>query len=103
MWVLGQQELGDLDAALDTALTYADGTKVYDLSGDERAAIHAVYQLYDHLLGQPDPGLTPNSLDASRAVLHDAYGQVQIGGRLADLRERLLASTDSCPYCGFGE
>jgi hypothetical protein len=103
MWVLTPQLPGELDLSLDAALTYANGTSVYTLSHVERAAIHAVYLLYDTLLGQPDPGLRPVALDTARPFLASAYDQVQIGARLAGLRAHLLASTDSCPYCGFGE
>ncbi|WP_171105903.1 MULTISPECIES: HNH endonuclease [unclassified Ruegeria] len=84
-------------------MTFVNGEKVYDLSTAERQAIHTVYSLYEDLLGQPHPNLTPTELDSARSALHDAYGQLQIGGRLEYLRERLLASTDECPLCGFGE
>ena len=103
MWKLEYLEAVDQDHVLNAALTYVNGAKVYDLSVVERAAIQAVYELYDAMLGQPHANLRPNSLDQARPVIAEAYGQVQIGGRLAALRERLLASTDSCPYCGFGE
>lgn len=103
MWILAPQTPGELDASLDTALTLANGVPVYALTAVERAAVHAVYQLYDALAGQPDANLRPPALDLARPALEAAYGQVQIGGRLAGLRARLLASTDSCPYCGFGE
>src|SRR3546814_19870004 len=103
MWVLAPQALEALDDALDTALTYANGAAIYGLSDAERAAIHAVYQLYDAMLGQPDAGLRPGALDVARPYLAAAYDQVQIGGRLASLRARLLASTAACPYSRFGE
>lgn len=103
MWILDNQELGDLDADLAAALTYANGEAIYALTADERAAIHAVYDLYDAMLGQPAPGLIPVGLNAARTFLYEAYNQVQIGKRLAHLRARLLASTQTCPYCGFGE
>lgn len=103
MWTLTPDPPGDLDGALARALTYANGQSVYALSEVERAALHVVYRLYDALDGQPHPDLTPVGLDGARANLRMAYDEVQIGGRLADLRARLLASTDLCPYCGFGE
>lgn len=103
MWVMGDQETDGLDEALDRALTFVNGDKVYDLSDQERQAIHIVYDLYQEMLGQPHPDLTPATLDSARPALHDAYGQVQIGGRLEGLREKLLASADECPFCGFGE
>jgi hypothetical protein len=97
------RDRGDLNKTLDTALTYANGQPVYLLSAAERAAIHAVYDLYDALLGQPPADLRPDELENIRPYLGAAYDQVQIGGRLAKLRAHLLASTDACPYCGFGE
>ncbi|MGN8001506.1 HNH endonuclease [Sphingomonas sp. 22176] len=103
MWRLDAQDLGDADADLTAALTYKNGNAVYALTPVERAAIHAVYALYEVMLGQPAPGLRPVALDAARQFMHDAYSQVQIGGRLEDLRARILASTQACPYCGFGE
>lgn len=103
MWTLPAQDLGDLDQALDTALTYVNGTVIYNLTAIERAAIHAVYQLYDALSGQPHVDLTPPTLNTARPSLHSTYNEVQIGGRLAPLREQILASTNQCPYCGFGE
>jgi len=103
MWVLPAQALDDLDEAISRALTLMNGTPVYQLSQEERAAIHLAYQRYEALLGQPHADLTPAALNGARAQMYTAYDQVQIGGRLAALRARLLASTDSCPYCGFGE
>jgi HNH endonuclease len=103
MWVMPPQDVGDLDEALDRALIYANGTPIYALTDAERAAIHVVYQLYDNMLGQPDASLTPAVLAAARPYLRDGYNQIQIGARLEALRSRLLASSDACPYCGFGE
>lgn len=103
MWILEADPTGDLDDNLDRALTYANGAPVYRLSVAERAAVHVIYQLYDGLLGQPHPDLRPAALDGARLALQNAYSEVQKGGRLANLRRRLLASTDACPYCGFGE
>lgn len=103
MWLLSAPDLGDLDADLTTALTYADGNPVYALTPDERTAIHTVYALYDATLGQPTPGLQAAELHTVRPILSNSYGQVQINGRLKGLRARLLASTQACPYCGFGE
>ena len=46
MWVMGDQETDGLDEALDRALTFLNGDNVYDLSDQERQAIHIVYDLY---------------------------------------------------------
>ncbi len=103
MWVMAPQSIDAVHDALHRALTLANGTLVYSLSVQEWTAINAVYQLYEVLGGQPHAGLRPVTLDAARPRLHAAYDQVQIGGRLTALRAHLLASTDACPYCGFGE
>ena len=103
MWVLDAPEGVDLEDVLTRALTYVGGAPVYPLSDVEKAAIQAVYQLYEDMLGQPHPRLTPAELGEAKPYLVAAYGQVQVGGRLADLREHLLNSVMSCPYCGFGE
>lgn len=103
MWLLTPPEGEDVEALLDAALTYADGTFVYELSAVERAAILGVYDLYDAILGQPHADLTPATTMAARKHVEAGYAQVQIGGRLEKLRQRLLASAQSCPYCGFGE
>lgn len=103
MWVMEGQPLHAVRDALQRALTLANGTPVYELSEHEWLAIDTVYELYETLGGQAHVGLRPAALDAARPCLYAAYDQVQIGGRLAALRAHLLASTDACPYCGFGE
>ena len=103
MWTLPPPDITAVDAQLTTALTYANGASVYVLSAVERAAVFAVYQAYDALLGQPDPSLLPAALAACRQHIRDGYDQVQIGGRLKALRASLLTSITVCPYCGFGE
>ncbi|MFA4951370.1 HNH endonuclease [Brevundimonas sp.] len=104
MWTLPQPTVDDASDDLTAALTLRDGTSVYPLSPQERAAVFAVYQAYDALGGQPGDGLVPPALsDATRTALETAYGQVQINGRLAALRDRLLLSVNVCPLCGFGE
>lgn len=103
MWTLAPPDVSEADAQLTTALTFANGQPVYLLTAAERAAVSAVYQAYDALLGKPAASLTPDALTACRSYIRDSYNQVQIGGRLATLRSTILASTDTCPYCGFGE
>lgn len=103
MWTLPVPDVADADRQLTTALTPIHGPPSYALSEIERAAILAVYQIYDDLLGQPSPDLTPTELAVCREYVQSGYNQLQIGGRLSTLRASLLASTDVCPYCGFGE
>lgn len=103
MWTLPIPSVDDVDDQLTAALTDSNDNLIYDISVAERAALMAVYQAYDALLGQPGAALTPAILAACRPHLAQAYDQVQIGRRLASLRSTLIGSTDVCPYCGFGE
>ena len=103
MWVMPPQSLDGLKDALLRALTYANGTPVYEPSANELSALIAVYRLYEELGGQPHKDLCPATLDSARPHLHDAYNEVQVRGRLADLRAHVLSSAQACPYCGFGE
>jgi len=101
MWTIDPPDVGDVDAQLNAALIHKDGTVVYALTVAERAAIAALYATYDELSGEPDPSLLPAALDACKDALHTAYGQLQKGGRLANLRGTLLAAVMECPLCGF--
>ena len=103
MWTLPLPPVDGIDDHLTTALTLASGQPAYALSDVERAAVFAVYQAYDALLGQPGPALVPAALLACRQHIEAGYDQLQIGKRLGYLRASLLAKTDCCPYCGFGE
>ncbi|WP_313326623.1 HNH endonuclease [Sphingobium yanoikuyae] len=100
MWKVVLPDTTGADAELTNALTYANGTAVYDLSVGQRGAVHALYVAYDHLRGEPDATLLPIALVDCADAIHDAYGQVQKGQRLADLRSTLLAAVAECPLCG---
>ncbi|MBY5881159.1 HNH endonuclease [Rhizobium leguminosarum] len=90
----------DINVQLDAALIQADGTVDYALSDPERQTIHELYAIYDQLLGEPNPSLDPEALSACKDALHDAYGQVQKGGRLKKMRGDLLRAVRECPLCG---
>ncbi|TAZ83331.1 HNH endonuclease [Rhizobium ruizarguesonis] len=100
MWKMRLPAAGDLNAQLDAALNHVDGTVVYELSVNERQAIHDLYARYEELRGEPDQTLNPDALNACRNALHDAYGQVQLTGRLSTMRARLLDAAFECPFCG---
>ncbi|MHC2297932.1 hypothetical protein ACVJBD_002138 [Rhizobium mongolense] len=100
MWKMRLPAAGDLNAQLDAALIHVDGTVVYELSEDERQAVHDLYARYEELRGEPDQTLNPDALNACRNALHDAYGQVQLTGRLSTMRARLLDAASECPFCG---
>lgn len=90
----------DVNAQLDAGLIQTDGTVDYALSDPERQAIHELYALYDQLLGESDPSLDTDVLSACKDALHDAYDQVQKGGRLKRMRGSLLGAVRECPLCG---
>lgn len=102
MWKLPLPIRGetDIDAQLDAGLIHKDGTVEYALSEMERQAIHELYAAYDQSLGEPYPNLDPVALSACKDALHDAYDQVQKGGRLKEMRGRLLRAARECPLCG---
>lgn len=101
MWTITQPDKGDIDAQLNSALILKSGQVVYALSAVERASIHQLYARYDDLAGEPHADLLPVALAACQQAMHDAYGQVQKGGRLKALRGRLLSGVKECPLCGF--
>jgi 5-methylcytosine-specific restriction endonuclease McrA len=103
MWKVKPPEVGSIEAQLDAAFIEKNGTVIYELSEMEREAIAELYETYDKLAGEPDPALTPLTLDACKDHLHRAYNEVQKRGRLKGLRGRLLSSVIECPLCGFGE
>lgn len=96
-------DTGDIDGQLDAALVLANGDPVHDLTGAERAALHALYADYDHRLGEPDDALRPPALAGCADAMRDAYAQVQKGKRLATLRSGLLRAVVECPLCGSGD
>lgn len=104
MWSLNLPDSGNTIDDLNVALQPEGSPPLYALNVVEIAAIAALYHTYDQLGGQPSPALTPPSLgDACLSAVHSAFGQVQAGGRLRKLRDRLMLMVEQCPYCGFGE
>lgn len=103
MWTLDSPDSSDAEAELKTALTLANGTAVYPLTANESQDVLGLYAAYDEALGRPAQAFeTPQNLSkALQNALHDAYSQVQKGARLAELRGRLIANADRCPYCGI--
>lgn len=89
-------------AELDRALLYANGVYKYELEDNEKVIIQALYQKYDALLGNPDDELKSTLLkEDTNNALHEAYNEIQKKGRLSKLRNTLLLSIDTCPYCGI--
>jgi hypothetical protein len=104
MWTLSAPDISSTADELRLALTRADGTSIYAPTVAQLAALLEIYSQYDAKSGHPSSLLFGANLGSDfLSVVNDAYGQVQQGGRLAALRERLKAEIPQCPYCGFGE
>lgn len=104
MWKIPSPDTTNVEYDIITALTYANGQFVFPTSPVERAEILRLYTLYDQVSGQPSPLLLDTTTTSDLlTVMHTAYSQVQIGGRLEQLRNRIKLSIEKCPYCGFGE
>lgn len=103
MWCLSAPSIRNVEKQLETALSYADGTAVHELSKAEREAVLTLYARYDTLRGQPHDSLNPAVLKAIRPALGKAYDEVQKGGRLQALRRDLQVRVYECPLCGYGE
>jgi len=103
MWRLVVPDFENARENLLSALTFVDGTVVHLLSEIEHSAILDLYTAYDNNLGQPATHLEGDNLSEElRQALHNAYSQVQIGGRLASYRNQLKLLAELCPYCGYG-
>lgn len=103
MWELPSPDTVDCASDIDIALTKVDGTQVYAISGAERAELLALYDLYDHTLGRPDPALVGPLLHSDlRSALRDGYDLTQKGKRLERIRNALMVGVDRCPFCGIG-
>lgn len=87
---------------LDVALKYKNGTYKYTLTEDEKEIIAEFYTKYDSLYGSADDNFKSDKLiEETNNALHNAYNEIQIKGRLNDLRSTLLLAVDKCPYCGI--
>lgn len=104
MWKLPVPDCDKVEHELRVALTYADGTRKFRYTESQRGRLLDTYARYTALKGQPHKTLLARRLGpAFLDAIHDAYGEVQEGGRLSTLRSRLKFAAQKCPYCGFGE
>jgi hypothetical protein len=88
---------------LETGLTHTNGVATYELSPQERQAIVALYDRYDHLRGEPHNDLLAENLaEALRNAIRVAYDETQKGRRLEGLRNRIKVVASRCPLCGIG-
>lgn len=89
---------------LTTALTYKNNTPKYKLNSQEEKIISSIYTQYENTKGFPHDNFKSNALQhLTNNALHDAYSETQEGGRLYDLRSRILVSVTRCPFCGISE
>lgn len=103
MWRLNVPDSTNSSDNLTTALTLVNGTPVYPLTEDEKQRLLALYTSYDANSGNPSEALKGTPADSLLfEAVHNAYLQVQIGGRLEQYRDTLKLHAEICPYCGFG-
>lgn len=87
---------------LDVALKFKSDIYKYTLTEDEKVIIAEFYTKYDNLYGSADDNFKSDKLiEETNNALHNAYSEIQIAGRLKDLRSTLLLAVDKCPYCGI--
>lgn len=101
MWNLRRLEVADYRDHLDVA--FPEDSDSQRVSEAEKDLVLAFYENYETALGRPSPALRgENTSQPLRQEVHDAYGLVQDGRRLAKLRSDLKLLAESCPYCGYG-
>lgn len=87
---------------LNKAFRYKSGKYKYHITLNELQTILDLYKKYDLLLGQPDDDFKSINLSKqTNDALHNAYNEIQIGGRLSKLREEILLLVERCTYCGI--
>lgn len=103
MWTLAIPDNTNAIDELITALAYANGTSVYVLSEQEKKVVGDLYVRYDALKAHPAPELrNPQLNEQLKAIIREAYAEVQQGRRLHNLRERLKLAAARCPLCSIG-
>ena len=96
MWNLKSVANADYRAHLDIA--FPDG----DVTEAEKDSLIALYHQYEVAQGRAVPGLQVAGLRAELyQLVHDAYGLIQDGRRLGQLRAQIKLLASYCPYCGF--
>jgi hypothetical protein len=104
MWKLPPPDCSQVEEELVRAMTFVNGNRVYDYSDMQRQSLLETYADYVAKRGAPATSLLATALGiAFLQALHDAYDEVQEGGRLSSLRSALKIRVQKCPYCGFGE
>lgn len=99
MWKLSSPPYEAHDELLERAFPEADRA----LTEADRATVLTKYAAYEALLGRPTPVLTaPEVPEELKNRMHDAYGLIQDGRRLSDVRAQIKHLAESCPYCGYG-
>ncbi|MGJ1435707.1 HNH endonuclease [Sphingobacterium siyangense] len=102
MWKAKLPSIENAIGYVKTAMTYKDSSMKYDISEQEITTLESFYDNYELLRGVPSPEIECDNLDdLFKVALMDTYGEVQIKGRLADLRDSLLLGSDVCPCCGI--
>ncbi|WP_452221434.1 HNH endonuclease [Lacinutrix salivirga] len=87
---------------LEAALKYKNGSFKYELNKEEKLLLKDIYKKYDSKIGEPDDDFKSVLLQPkTNQALYEAYNEIQIQGRLKKLRNKILLSSEFCPYCGI--
>ncbi len=100
MWTLPKPAIDEVATHLERALERDRGAPPYNLTPAELDAVVAGYDHYDANGGIFTYAWSNAAIgrDLSKAI-HDAYDQVQLGGRLEQLRQQIKSRARLCPYC----
>src|SRR5690242_16379596 len=102
MWKIELPSKNDAIGELVKALTYKDGAPKYPITEKEKSEIDSIYSEYEQAKGVANISLECKSFDKTLLnAIEKGYNEVQIGGRLNDLRDRILVNAGLCPCCGI--
>lgn len=102
MWKIATPSITNSAEILIRALTRGNGIKVFDYSTDDVSEVSRIYSTYNATMGKPEGNQNSGSLTSEFLLaIYNAYDEVQLGKRLADVRKTILSSTNKCPLCGI--
>jgi len=100
MWNLSPACFHNYREHLDIAFPINDDGGVTEAV---KGQILQLYTLYEQSKGRPNTALQGGGVsDELQGKVKDAYGLVQDGRSLSDLRSALKLLSHICPYCGYG-
>jgi hypothetical protein len=103
VWNLSRPNVDDARDDLCEVLETQNQDDASYISSAEIDEVIEIYDRYQEAFGLGEEFLEGLELrEDLREAIRESYRQVQIGGKLEKLREKLVLSASECPYCGFG-